>query len=92
MHPYDFVPRYKHSEYSAPKPTNRTTRPAILKGDLVRLKNNKNGPGFFVVSIPLARLSTDGFAQIRVKDISGKLHTYKRKQLWRVPNQPKLAW
>jgi hypothetical protein len=79
-------------------------RPQLSKGDLVkRKKPYDDGTMYRVVNIfaPIVermklglsrrgRLpSSEGFLDIRVKDLQGNYYTFRRRELWRIPNQPR---
>lgn len=38
---------------------------------------------------PTNRTSSEGFVQVTVRDKNGCIFCFKRRELWRVPNQPK---
>jgi len=80
-------------------------RPAIKRGDLVKLARPLDTDEIFrVLGISASRLlrfqrrngkdpvvliGSDGKADVRVMNRCGKAYTYKRRQLWLIPNQPK---
>jgi hypothetical protein len=80
------------------------TRPLLNIGDLVKLNKrvntNQHDKMFRVLRITGSlkecrklRVHTwssgDGFADVRVIDEQGQTYNFKRRQLWRVPNQPR---
>ena len=79
-------------------------RPQLRKGDLVkRKKPNDDGKMYRVMrmeSPPRRELrklgmigrsisSSEGFVLVWVKGLDGALQCFKRRELWRVPNQPR---
>lgn len=80
-----------------------TKRPELERGDLVkRKKPNDDGTMFRVIKITAPRKdrrklglrgyppTSEGFMDIVVADIHGCQQVFKRRDLWRVPNQPRL--
>ena len=76
-------------------------RPALLKGDLVRRKRpHDNGTVYKVIRMTVNLIerrklrirratSSDGFVHIHVIDKAGTHSTFRRRELWRIPNQPR---
>ena len=79
------------------------TRPKLRNGDLVKLKKPyDDGKMYCVVDMTVDRAekrklglnrrviySSEGFVDVSVMGLDGILQTFKRRQLWRVPNQPR---
>lgn len=77
-------------------------RPELHRGDLVkRKKPHDDNTMFRVVMLTTRRSecrrlmpgkhvnSSEGFVDVRVVDKNGMQSMFKRRQLWRVPNQPR---
>jgi hypothetical protein len=78
-------------------------RPTLKKGDLVKLaKEHDEGKMYRVQRMainPLERRrlgmrgrvisSSEGFVDVFVMDTAGTTYTFKRRDLWRIPNQPR---
>jgi len=80
-------------------------RPKLYRGDLVkRKKPNDDGQMYRVISFraPLVErkklrehrkirdITDQGFVNVTVQGLDGVTQTFKRRDLWRVPNQPKM--
>lgn len=78
-------------------------RPLLHRGDLVKLTkrySNENDKMYRVLRWESSALerkklhihkpdTRNGFVNIKVVDAQGETYTFKRRQLWRVPNQPR---
>lgn len=78
-------------------------RPLLRRGDLVKLKKPyDNGTMFRVTRITVNNIerrrvigyvghvtTSEGFIDVHVVDKDGTKHAFKRRDLWRVPNQPR---
>lgn len=78
-------------------------RPTLKKGDLVKLVKERDEGKMYRVqrmtSSPLERRrlgmrgqvvsSSEGFVNVFVIDTTGTMFNFKRRDLWRVPNQPR---
>jgi hypothetical protein len=78
-------------------------RPALHKGDLVRRKRpHDDGTVYKVTRITVDRIerrklglrgrtvtSSNGFVNVHVVDKLGTRSLFRRRELWRIPNQPR---
>jgi len=79
-------------------------RPLLKKGDLVKLKKSlDNGKMFRVFAVSVENKkercalgfrntpvpTSEGFLTVHVVDTQGETYNFKRRDLWRVPNQPR---
>lgn len=79
-------------------------RPALCRGDMVKLRKPlDDGTMYRVMSMTVSQVekrklglhrrsrvtSREGFVDVTVMGLDGKQRVFKRRQLWRVPNQPK---
>jgi len=79
-------------------------RPALRRGDMVkRKKPHDDGTMYRVLSMTIPRMekrklglrrydrvtSQEGFIDVTVRGLDGKRRVFKRRDLWKIPNQPR---